>query len=316
MRTIQLLGMRLGTAVPTLLLATVIVFLLQRLIPGDPAVIAAGENATPDTVAHIRAQLGLNHSVPVQYWNWLDGLLHGNLGTSIQSSQRTTTVIWSHLPTSIMIWIGSVLIAIVIGIPAGVRAARSRGRAADEAITSLASVGIAMPSFWLGMLLVFFLSLHLGWFPATGSVPFTESPLESIRSAVLPSIALGCVGAAEVTRQVRSAMVEVLSQDHIRTHRAKGLGNGSILWRHALKNAGLPIATIIGLLIGRIISGSVVVETVFGAPGIGSLLIQATNSRDYPVVQGIVLVVVVLVLALNFVIDLFYRVLDPRLRTA
>jgi peptide/nickel transport system permease protein len=312
----RLFAIRLGAAVPTVLLATAIVFLLQHLIPGDPAASLAGENATPAAIEHIRAQLGLDQPLWAQYGHWLGGLFHANLGTSIQSSQPTLTVIASHLPASVIIWVGALLVALLVGVPAGVRAARSRGRAADEVITSVASVGIAMPSFWLGMLLVFFFSLRLGWFPATGSVSFSASPLQAIHSAVLPSIALGCVGAAEVARQVRSAMIEVLSQDHIRTDHAKGLGGVSIFWRHALKNAGMPIMTITGLLIGRIVSGSVIVETVFGVPGIGSLLIQSVNSRDYPVVQGVVLVAVILVLAVNFLIDLAYRVLDPRLRGA
>jgi peptide/nickel transport system permease protein len=315
MHVTRLMAVRLGTAVPTLLLATVIVFLLQRLIPGDPAVLAAGENATPEAIAHIREQLGLGEPLAVQYWHWLTGIAHGDLGTSIQSSQPAFTAIRDRLPASVLIWIGAVLLAIVVGIPAGVRAARSRGRAADEVITRVASVGIAMPSFWLGMLLVFFFSLRLNWFPATGSVPFSDDPVEAIRAAVLPSVALGVVGAAEVARQVRGAMVEVLSQDHIRTDKAKGLANLSILWRHALKNAGLPIVTIVGLLISRIISSSVIVETVFGVSGVGSLLVQATNSRDYPVVQAVVLVIVIAVLAINFIIDLAYRVLDPRLRS-
>jgi peptide/nickel transport system permease protein len=316
MRITRLVALRLATAVPTVFLATAIVFLLQRLIPGDPAVAAAGENGTPEAIAAIREQLGLNHPLPVQYWEWLKGIFEGDFGTSIQSSQPTLTMIADRFPPSLIIWIGSLIISIGLGIPAGIRAARSRNRLADQAITSTASIGIAVPSFWLGMVLVLFFSLQLDWFPATGSVPFLTSPLESIRSAVLPSVALGCVGAAEVARQVRGAMIEVLTQDHIRTDHAKGLRPFDVTWRHALKNASLPIATIIGLLMGRIISGSVVVETVFGVSGVGSLLVQAVNGRDYPVVQGVVLIVVVLVLLINFVIDLGYRVLDPRLRTA
>jgi peptide/nickel transport system permease protein len=316
MRTTRLIALRLATALPTVFLATIIIFLLQRLIPGDPAVAAAGENGTPEAIAAIRVQLGLNRPLVVQYWDWLSGLFHGNLGTSIQSSQPVAHIIAERFPPSLIIWIGSLIISIGVGIPAGIRAARSRHRAADQVITSTASVGIAVPSFWLGMVLVFLFSLRLHWFPATGSVPFTQSPLQSIRSAVLPSIALGCVGAAEVARQVRGAMIEVLAQDHIRTDHAKGLRGFDVLWRHALKNAGLPIATIIGLLMGRIISGSVVVETVFGVAGVGSLLVQAVNGRDYPIVQAVVLVVVILVLFINLLIDLTYRALDPRLRTA
>lgn len=316
MHIARMVAVRLAAAVPTVLLASAIVFFLQRLIPGDPAVTEAGQDATPQAIAHIRILLGLNHPIPVQYWDWLTGIVHANLGTSIQSSQPTLTVIGDHLPASVIIWVGSLIVSVGAGIPLGIRAARSRHRPADEVITSVASVGIAMPSFWLGMLLVFLFSLKLHWFPATGSIPFSQSPLQSIRAAVLPSVALGCVGAAEVARQVRSAMIEVLTQDYIRTDLAKGLRSSSVIWLHALKNAGLPIATIVGLLIGRIISGSVVVESVFGVPGVGSLLIQAVNARDYPVVQGVVLVLVMVVLLVNFLIDLFYRVIDPRLREA
>jgi peptide/nickel transport system permease protein len=294
----------------------VVVFSLQRIIPGDPAVVAAGENATPELIRQLQHQMGLDQPIIVQYWIWLQNILHGDFGRSLHAPQPVMTIIQQRLPASILIWIGALVVALVVGLPAGVWAATSRGRLVDTLVTSAASAGIAIPSFWLGMMLVFGFSLRLGWLPATGAVPFTTSPLRAIESAVLPSIALGVVGAAELCRQVRSSMIEVLSSDYIRTDRARGLLNRTIIWGHALKNAGLPIATIFGLLIARVISGSVIVEAVFAVPGIGALMVDSTNTRDYTIVQGIVLILVLLVLAVNLVIDLLYRLLDPRLRLA
>jgi peptide/nickel transport system permease protein len=315
-RTLQLIAIRLAAAIPTVLLSTVVVFSLQRIIPGDPAVVAAGENATPELIRQLQHQMGLDQPIIVQYWIWLQNILHGDFGRSLHAPQPVMTIIQQRLPASILIWIGALVVALVVGLPAGVWAATSRGRLVDTLVTSAASAGIAIPSFWLGMMLVFGFSLRLGWLPATGAVPFTTSPLRAIESAVLPSIALGVVGAAELCRQVRSSMIEVLSSDYIRTDRARGLLNRTIIWGHALKNAGLPIATIFGLLIARVISGSVIVEAVFAVPGIGALMVDSTNTRDYTIVQGIVLILVLLVLAVNLVIDLLYRLLDPRLRLA
>ncbi len=316
MRTLQLIAIRLAAAVPTVLLSTVVVFSLQRIIPGDPAVVAAGENATPELIRQLQHQMGLDQPIIVQYWIWFQNILHGDFGRSLHAPQPVMAIIQQRLPASILIWIGALVVALVVGLPAGIWAATSRGRLVDTLVTSAASAGIAVPSFWLGMMLVFGFSLRLGWLPATGAVPFTTSPLRAIESAVLPSIALGVVGAAELCRQVRSSMIEVLSSDYIRTDRARGLLNRTIVWGHALKNAGLPIATIFGLLIARVISGSVIVEAVFAVPGIGALMVDSTNTRDYTIVQGIVLILVLLVLAVNLVIDLLYRLLDPRLRLA
>jgi peptide/nickel transport system permease protein len=313
-RTLQLIAIRVAAAVPTILLSTIVVFSLQRVIPGDPAVVAAGENATPELIGQLHHQMGLDQPIIVQYGIWLQNVAHGDFGRSLHAPQPVITLIQQRLPPSILIWIGALVVALLVGLPTGIWAATARGRLVDTVVTSAASVGIAVPSFWLGMMLVFGFSLRLGWLPATGAVPFTTSPLEAIQSAVLPSIALGVVGAAELCRQARSSMIEVLSSDYIRTDRARGLLNRTIIWGHALKNAGLPIATVFGLLVARVISGSVIVESVFAVPGIGALMVDSTNTRDYTIVQGIVLILVVLVLAVNLVIDLLYRLLDPRLR--
>jgi peptide/nickel transport system permease protein len=306
-------GKRLAGVVPTLLLATFLVFGLLHLIPGDPAQAIAGENATPERLAQLREQLGLDRPFLLQYVDWLGGVVTGDLGTSLSSGEAVLDLIGQRLPTTLTLGAASLVVAVGIGVPLGIAAAQRRGRNSDSVITGAATLGIAVPNFWLGMVLVLVFALTLKWLPATGFVPLTDDPLRSLWHLVLPAIALGAVGAAEVCRQLRSAMIEVLQSDYMRTHQAKGLSRHTRIWRHALKNSGLPLATIIGLLVSRVLGATVVVEALFAIPGIGSLVVQSTTQRDYPVIQGIVLVTALLVLATNLLVDLVYRVVDPRI---
>jgi peptide/nickel transport system permease protein len=304
---------RLAGVIPTLLLATFIVFGLLHLIPGDPAQAIAGENATTERLAQLREQLGLNRPFVLQYLDWLARVVTGDLGTSLSTGEQVIDLIGQRLPTTLTLGVASLIVAVGIGVPLGIAAAQRQGRGADTAITGAATLGIAVPNFWLGMVLVLLFALTLKWLPATGFVPLAEDPLRSLWHLVLPAVALGAVGAAEVCRQLRSALIEVLQSDYMRTHQAKGLSRRSRIWKHALKNSGLPLATIIGLLVSRVLGATVVVEALFAIPGIGSLVVQATTQRDYPVIQGIVLVTALLVLATNLLVDIAYRIIDPRI---
>ncbi|WP_395154769.1 ABC transporter permease [Ilumatobacter sp.] len=306
---------RLVTLVPTMLLASFVVFALLQLIPGDPAVVIAGEYATPERLDAIREQLGLNESFFAQYIHWLVGVLQGDLGTSLLNQGEIVEQITRRMPATLTIVVGALIFSLVIGLPLGVAAARRAERLSDSVITGISTLGVAMPNFWLGMLLVAVFSLKLDWLPATGSVGITENPWQAVQHALLPSIALGAVGAAELARQTRSALIGVLNSDFIRTHRAKGLSENRIMWVHGLRSAGIPIATTFGLLVNRFLGATVVIEAVFGIPGLGSLIVASTFNLDFPVVQGVVLVMVVIVVFVNFLVDLSYRLIDPRIRT-
>ncbi|MPY95798.1 MAG: ABC transporter permease subunit [Acidimicrobiia bacterium] len=295
-------------------MATIIVFLLIHLTPGDAALAIAGEQATPEQVAQIREDLGLNDPLPVQYWNWLSQALQGDLGESIRTREPVWDAVSRTLPTTLHIVVGGLVVAAVIGIPAGIASAKRANRPADQAITSASAAGVAMPNFWLGLILVSFFALRLNWLPATGFVGITEDPVESIKHLVLPAIAVGVVGAAEVTRQLRAAMIEVLDADFIRTHRAKGLRSRSIVWRHAFKNASVPLVTILGLRINRLLGATVVIEAVFGIAGLGNLVVGATLQKDFPIIQGVILTMVVIVVFTNLLVDITYRLIDPRIR--
>jgi len=308
-----LLG-RLASLIPTLFLATAGVFLLLQLVPGDPAVAIAGEQANVEQLAEIREQLGLNDPIHLQYWNWLSRALQGDLGTSLVSGESVVDAIRRTLFSTMQLVAGALFTAVVIGVPAGVASARRADTVADTVITSAASAGVAMPSFWIGLILVSVFAVQLGWLPATGLVEITSDPWLALKHLTLPAIALGAVAAAEVVRQLRAAMIDVLSSDHVRTLRAKGIGERRIVWRHALKGAAVPLVTIVGLQVSRLLGATVVVETVFGVSGLGTLVVHATQTRDYPVVQGVVLVMALMVVFANFAVDVSYRLLDPRIK--
>jgi peptide/nickel transport system permease protein len=306
------LGRRLAEVIPVILLATFLVFGLQQLVPGDLAVTLAGENATPQRVQEIRDFYGLNQPLIVQYAHWLANAAHGDLSRSLLSGVPVSRSIAEKLPNTLLIVVGALVMAMAAGIPLGVAAARWRGSLADAAVSVLSSLGVAMPNFWLAMILVSIFAIGLQWLPSTGSTPFIQAPLDSLRHAVLPALALAVAGAGEVARQVRSALGEVLQSQFVRTLRAKGLKPASILWKHGVRNISVTLLTVLGLLFNRMLAATVVVEAVFAIPGIGTLVVQAALAKDFPVVQGVVLVMVLLVIATNLIVDLFCALLDPR----
>ena len=310
----SLLRDRLITIVPTLLLATVVVFGLVQLIPGDPAQAIAGENATTEQLASIRAELGLDRPLVTQYWDWLTDALQGDLGESLRTREAVSEAITRTLPTTLQLVVGGLIVSALLGIPLGIAAARRANTFADRLISSISAGGISVPNFWMGLILVSFFALQLGWLPATGFVGISQNPWEAIRHILLPAIAIGIVGAAEVARQLRAAMVEVLNADFIRTHRAKGLRQRAIVWKHALKNSAVPLVTMLGLQINRSLGATVVIETVFGIAGLGSLVVGATLQKDFPIIQGVILAMVLIVVFTNLLIDIIYRVIDPRIR--
>lgn len=305
---------RLFALVPTLFLATFGIFILVKLAPGDPAIALAGETATAEQIERVRQQHGLDRPILVQFIDWLSNAVRGDLGNSVTNGMSVTDQLQRTLPITIQLVAGALLVAIVLGVGAGLAAARRAYTNYDAVIVSAATTGASIPSFWLGLILISIFALGLGWLPATGYVGFGKNPELALKQLILPSIALGVAGAAEIARQLRSAMLDVLGSDHVRTLRAKGLSDGKILWKHALKGAGVPIVTIIGLQVSTLLGSTVVVEAAFGIGGMGSLVAHAAQNRDFPIVQGVVVVMVILVLLVNFLVDVSYRVLDPRTR--
>ena len=307
-----LIGRRLLQVIPIVVFATFVVFSLLQLVPGDPALALAGDYATKERIEEIRQLYGFDKPLVVQYGRWLWHAAQGDLGVSLLSSSTVVDLIQQRMPNTILIAVYALIVASVIGISLGVAAATSVGSRLDAAITSIASLGVALPSFWLAILLVVALSLNLHLFPATGARSFFEDPAGAIRHATLPAIALATAVIAELTRQVRSALIEVLNSQYVRTLRAKGLGPIAILWKHGLRNISVTLLTLVGLQVNRLLSGAVVIEAVFAIPGAGSLVAYSAINKDFPVVQGVVLVFVIMVIAINLVVDIVGALLDPR----
>ncbi len=312
-RRSRLVGWRLLQTVPVLLLVTFVSFLLLHLSPVDPAVLLAGENPTDAQIELIRRLYGFDKPMMVQYGTWLWHVLHGNLSVSSLSREPVVTTIANKLPMTLLIVLYSMAISLAVGVPLGIWAASRPRSVIDRVASAVALLGVAVPYFWLAMVLVLIFSLRLNWLPATGAVPFGTDPLGAIRSATLPAVALSLSGIAEILRQVRAALLDVLASNHVRTLRAKGLSPSVILWRHGLKNIGVTLVTVVGLVFNRKLGATVVIETVFAVPGIGSAVVFATINKDFAVVQGIILVLALLVVAVNLAIDLIYTLLDPRL---
>ena len=312
---IRFLAGRLLVTLATTLGAVTIVFILVRAIPGDPAMILMGEfagQAGPEEIAGLRKDLGLDRSLPEQYFIFVSRVARGDLGVSFRNHVPVAQEIASNLPSSLALVGAGLLLAVVIGVPLGVYAATHRGRIGDFVAMAFAMVAIASPSFWFAILLVFVFAYRLGWFPIFGS----GQGASALYYLVLPALAVGARSASLVARMARSAMLEVLAQEYVRTARAKGLRERTVLYRHALRNAAVPIVTIVGVDMALLLSGAVVVETVFSRPGLGKLLVDALFARDYPVVQGAMIVFTLGVILANTITDLAYRLLDPRLRRA
>ncbi|HAE50922.1 MULTISPECIES: ABC transporter permease [Tistrella] len=313
-RAIRTVRRRLIQVVPVILIVTFVVFGLIQLIPGDIAVTLAGDNASDQRLAEIRALYGLDRPFLVQYFDWLWGAVHGDLARSLISGEEVMTSLSRTFPLTLLIVVLAMLISMVIGIPLGILAALRPNSIIDGAVMGLASVGIAIPNFWLAMILVATFALSLGWLPATGAVAFSDDPIRALEHAILPATALAAGGIAEVARQLRTSLVDILGSQYVRTLHAKGLPGGAVLWKHGLKNVSVNLLTVIGLLANRLLAATVVVETVFAIPGVGNLIVNAALARDFPVVQGVVLTMIIFVVGLNLIIDMLYVVFDPRVR--
>ena len=299
---------------PTLLLVSVLVFLLQQLMPGDPALILAGEDRSPEAIAQIRAELWLDKPLPIQYLHWIGNVLQGDLGRSWRLREPIASLIAQKLPVTLQLGAMAFAFALLIGIPAGIIAAARRGTAVDYGVSALGLAGLSTPNFWLGIMLILLVSVHLGWLPPSGYVPLAVDWRQSLATTVMPAFVLGNAIAAVLMRHTRSAMIAALGQDYVRTARAKGLSRWSVVLRHALPNALIPVVTLGALEFGTLLSGAVLTEQVFTIPGFGKLIVDAVFNRDYAVVQSVVLVTATTYVLLNFAADLLYLRLNPRLR--
>jgi peptide/nickel transport system permease protein len=305
---------RLIFILPVAFIVCFITFMMIHLVPGDPAQILLGEYATPQMIAAMRAQLGEDKPLPVQFGLWFWHAIHGNLGISLQLQQPVSQVIIQRIPATAELGVSALIFSLVIGIPLGVYAATHRNTWIDWLVSVTSLFGVAIPNFVLGLLLIFFLAVGSRIFPPGGYVPFTENPAGNLRDLVLPMITLGAASVAVNMRQIRASMIEALNQDYIRTARAKGLVERNVQYAHALRNALLPLLTIVGLQVGAILGGAFVVESVFLWPGIGQLTILSITAKDYPLVQGVVLIAALSYMAANLLVDICYVIIDPRIR--
>jgi peptide/nickel transport system permease protein len=305
---------RLISLVPILFGVTVMVFLLVHMIPGDPAAAMLGTEATPDAVQALRQEMGLDRPLPVQYLTWLGKAVKGDLGRSLHARAPVGELIGEKFAATAELGLVATVISLVIAIPAGIVSAVRKNTLLDYVATLTSLFGVSMPSFWLGIALILFFGLRLRWLPAGGYTPFSQAPLENLRYVLLPAISLGAGLAGVVARQTRSAMLEVLREDFIRTARAKGLAERVVIYRHALRNSLIPIVTVVGLQVGRILGGVVITETIFAWPGIGKLVVDGIFARDFPVVQAVTLVMAFSFVLINLVVDMLYGYFDPRIR--
>ncbi|ACS86402.1 MULTISPECIES: ABC transporter permease [Musicola] len=311
---LELIGKRLLLAVPTLLLVSVMVFALQKLLPGDPVLAMAGEERDPAAIAQLREEYHLNDPLSSQYLYWVGNALQGNLGVSLRTKEPVTALIASKLPVTLELSLLAMLVALVAGVGAGIVAAVRKNSWVDHTANLVALSGISVPHFWLGILLILLFSVHLHWLPASGYVPLAEDVTQNLRTLLLPALVLGTGLAATLMRHTRAAMLAVLQADYIRTARAKGLLPARVVLRHALRNALVPIVTLTTLLFGELLGGAVLTEQVFTIPGFGKMIVDAVFNRDYAVVQGVVLVVAIGFLLLNLLADVLYLLINPKMR--
>jgi len=311
---LKYLGSRLAGMAVVMAIVAVLVFVLTRAASGDPVSVLLGDQATAADIARIQQQYGLDKPLPVQFGYWLKELARGNLGDSIFLQRPVTQALWERAEPTTLLALMAVAIAAVIGIPAGIVGAVFRGKWIDQVFTSLAMLGASIPSFWLGLVLMQVFAVALGWFPVSGYGDPGAPLLERLRHLVLPAAVLGLLNSALIIRFTRASMLDVLNEDYVRTARAKGLGEGPVVLKHALRNALVPIVTVLGLTVALMIGGAVVTETVFGLPGVGNLVVSAVLRRDYPVIQGALLVIAVIYVVINFAVDLLYTLVDPRVK--
>ncbi|MBW8268610.1 ABC transporter permease [Caldovatus aquaticus] len=311
------LARRLGQVVPTLLILSFLIFGLQQLMPGDPALILAGEErGDPQVLAQIRAELRLDRPLHEQYLHWLGDVLRGDFGFSWRIRMPVAELILQKLPVTAQLATMAFLIGALIGVPAGILSAVRRDRPADWLANAVALFGISTPNFWLGIMLILLVSVELGWLPPSGYVPPTEDFRQSVATTIMPAFVLGTNVAGVLMRHTRAAMLTALAQDYVRTARAKGLPERVVVWKHALRNALIPVVTLGTIEFGRLLAGAVLTEQIFTIPGFGKLVVDAVFNRDYPVVQGVVLTTALIFVLLSLVADLLYMAINPRLRHA
>jgi len=311
---IEFLVRRTVISAVTLVLISLIVFTGVRMIPGDPARVMAGTDADASGLEEIREKYGLHDPIPLQYLRWVGLALRGDLGESIRTRQSVAWTVAIKVPITVELACLALLIALSLAIPAGVIAAVRRNTAWDVLASAVSLCGVSIPNFWLGIMLILLVSVRLGWLPASGFVPLFEDPVANVTRMIMPALVLGTALAAVLMRQTRNAMIEVLSADYIRTARSKGLAGFAVVVRHALRNGLIPVVTVLGLQMGALMGGAVVTESIFVLPGFGRLIVEAVFTRDYPVVQGVVLITASSYVLINLLVDVSYTVLNPRIR--
>lgn len=305
---------RLWQSVVTLVLAAIVVFIGVRQLPGDPALAMAGEEATPEQLAAVRADMGLDQPLITQFFAFVGNMFRGDFGESTRTGTPVTELIATTLPVTLWLSAYAIVVAVIIGILFGVIAERFRGRWPEWVANAFALVGLSVPNFWLGILAILYLAVTLGWFPASGYVDVLSNPLRGLYYLTLPALILGTGLAAVIMRQTRASMIETMTTDYVRTARAKGLGRGRVLVRYGLRNSLIVVVTIVGLQLGGLISGAVVTERIFALPGFGKLTLDAVFTRDYPVIQAVVLIITVSYILINLAVDILYSVVNPKIR--
>ena len=305
---------RLSTFVATLLAASVLIFMVQGVLPGNAAQVMLGESATPESVAALSAKLGLDQTAPVRYGRWVEGLLIGDLGNSVSYDVPVADLIAERLAVTAPLALMAMLLTTVIALALGIYAASHHNQAGDVGVMAASQLGIAIPNFWFAILLILVFAVKLQWFSAGGFSDWADDPWQAFKALVLPAVALAVVQAAILARITRSAVLDVLREDFVRTARAKGLSRRRVLWRHVLRNAFVPVLTVMGLQFASLLTGTVVIENVFSLPGLGRLIFQAISNRDILVVQNVVMLLAASVIVINFVVDVLYAVIDPRLK--
>lgn len=312
---IRLVLMRLLALLPVALTAVVLIFLLLQFAPGDPAALVAGPDAGPEEVAIVRASLGLDRPLPVQFASWLLGVMSGDLGTSLVTGLEISETIGARLAITAQVAVSGAVIAIVLGLILGYASANRQGKWLDAVTSAGTGFAMAIPEFWFGILLVLLFAVNLGWLPSSGMPLISDAPELALRSLVLPSIAIALHPIALITRSVRASVGETMSQDYVRTARSKGIGGIRLGTRHVFRNSLIPILSIIGVQLGNMLGGAVIIESVFALPGLGSLLVSAVGTRDFPVVQASLLVLMMIIILANLITDVSYGLADPRIRS-
>ncbi len=306
---------RLLSLIPTLFVVSIVIFSIIHMTPGDPAAAMLGDQATPEAIEALRESLGLNDPLPIQYFNWIVGVFHGDLGTSLFIDEPMTQILADYMKPTFALTIYAMILATVIAIPLGVIAARYRGTLIDQGVSVISMIGISMPSFLLGLLLMLVFAVQLRWFPVAGYKELSDvGLLEYLRYITLPAVALGFMEAALIIRHTRSSVLEVLASDYVRMAKAKGVSEFSLIMKHAFKNAFIPILTVLGQTFMALLAGAAIVETIFNIPGIGRLTINSVTRRDYEVIQAVVLMISLINVVMCLIVDLLYGVIDPRVR--